>query len=606
MKDKYAIVLVRVSTDIQDYKPQIEDLIEFAKKKGFTKFKQIHTKESGLADLKDKKGLEELYEFIKNNSEYKTVFATELSRLARRQSILHEIKEWLIKNKIQLYLKDTGYSLYDENGKISAAGEIMFTLYGYFAESEIKVKKERFTRSKKYWMERGISISGKTLFGYERIDIEDDRTTLIKHPLDSETVIQIFNWYLYGIDSIILNPSIKTIALHCIKEGKPIYTHSKRNINKLLKEAAYTGEKITNNKRKNPNYTEDGNEEKYITTNNKIKYPQIINIEKFQAVQKKLKENNTRADKSTKHTTILSGLVKCHACGNNLTGDYRKINSIIKNTYRCSTRTKVLPCDNKQTIGMVLLDSTIWCLIKTDLKILAKSINKLNPNIDYSSLKKQKERLEENIALIDKKSEEQLRLIKVYKKLKNIDTGKHNIDTELQLIKLDKEKGKLNKELSNIDMLLSVKQKQINNIHHVIESNLKEIENSSELLKKYINYFVENVEILLHNSNFTALKVNFKIYSELEVHSIAKGKRIIEDGEFTKSTYVILDKTTTLNIRAVKSIKPLKFKPNSTFQIGSKYFKLDSLFDNYLEFNKKYIQEADGIRLLKIQKLSVY
>jgi hypothetical protein len=221
-------------------------------------------------------------------------------------------------------------------------------------------------------------------------------------------------------------------------------------------------------------------------------------------------------------------------------------------------------------------------------------------------LKKQKERLEESIALIDKKSEEQIRLIKVYKKLKNIDTRKHNIDTELQLIKLDKEKGKLIKERSNIAMLLSVKQKQIGNIHQVIESNLKEIENSTELLKKYINYFIDSIEISLHNSNYTALKVNFRIYSDLEVQSIVKGNRIIVDGEYTKSTYVILDKRTTLNIRAVKSIKPLKFKHNNTVQIGLKYLSVDSLFDNYLDFNKKHVKESDGITTLKIQKLAVY
>ena len=41
---------------------------------------------------------------------------------------------------------------------------------------------------------------------------------------------------------------IKKITLECIKRGFPKYTHSKRNINKLLKEEGYVGEKTTNNK----------------------------------------------------------------------------------------------------------------------------------------------------------------------------------------------------------------------------------------------------------------------------------------------------------------------------------------------------------------------
>ncbi len=189
-----AVILVRVSTVIQDYLPQVEDLIGYAKKLGYTKFHKIETKESGLADLNDKEGLEKLKSFIRDNKDYKTIFATELSRIGRRQSILHQIKEWLFANKIQLYLKDTGYTLFDSSGNISAAGEIMFTLYGFFAESEVKAKKDRFQRAKKHLMKMGLSISGKTLFGYKKQISEKQKSTLILDEKNSDIVKQIFNW----------------------------------------------------------------------------------------------------------------------------------------------------------------------------------------------------------------------------------------------------------------------------------------------------------------------------------------------------------------------------------------------------------------------------
>jgi hypothetical protein len=48
--------------------------------------------------------------------------------------------------------------------------------------------------------------------------------------------LSIFNWYI-GLNNV-KNPSIKAISLECIKLGYHKYTH-KRNVNKLLKEAAY-------------------------------------------------------------------------------------------------------------------------------------------------------------------------------------------------------------------------------------------------------------------------------------------------------------------------------------------------------------------------------
>jgi DNA invertase Pin-like site-specific DNA recombinase len=176
MKKKSVVLLVRVSTQIQDSKPQIEDLKKFATQKGFNNFHIINTKESGRSDIDRKLGVNELFDFIEKNREFNSVIITEISRLGRRQSVLHNVKEWFVKNKVQLFVKDTGYSLFDENGRETPEGGLMFTLYGYFAESEIKQKMERFQRSKRTLMEQGYSISGKTLFGYKRILSDNNRT----------------------------------------------------------------------------------------------------------------------------------------------------------------------------------------------------------------------------------------------------------------------------------------------------------------------------------------------------------------------------------------------------------------------------------------------
>jgi DNA invertase Pin-like site-specific DNA recombinase len=572
-----AVILVRVSTVIQDYLPQVDDLINYAKKLGYTQFYKIETKESGLADLNDKEGLERLKLFVKDNKEYKTIFATELSRIGRRQSILHQIKEWLIANKIQLYLKDTGYSLFDSSGNISAAGEIMFTLYGYFAESEVKAKKDRFQRAKKHLMKMGLSISGKTLFGYKKKTLEKQKSTLILDEKNSDIVKQIFNWYLNGYENK-ESPSIRDISLKCLKENFPIYTHSKRNVNKLLKEEGYTGFKVTNNKRKNPNYVAFTNEEKYIITQNEIKYPEIIDRDLYDAVQTKLKSNNTTADKANKHITLLSRMVVCPNCGNYYTGDYRTVKNIVKNSLRCGGRSKTVPCMNKQVISMSMLDSAIWSLIKTDLSLLSETINELNPDENIEILKKNKLSIYNKIKSIETEIIQLENGLIASTKHRNINLSNLISTFESQIKKLSKDKNFLQKELVKVENQFKISEKKLLNIEDIIVNNIDSIENNPILLRRYISYFINRIEILSHDKKFTVLKITFKACGKEKTIVDFNGRLEYVDPDYGIFTHIILDKRKTLNINAVKITKSNLIIENNEIKF-SQMIPIERLFD---------------------------
>ncbi len=572
-----AVILVRVSTVIQDYLPQVGDLIDYAKKLGYTKFHKIETKESGLADLKDKEGLEKLKSFIQDNKDYKTIFATELSRVGRRQSILHQIKEWLVANKIQLCLKDTGYTLFDSSGNISAAGEIMFTLYGFFAESEVKAKKDRFQRAKKHLMKMGLSISGKTLFGYKKQTLEKQKSTLILDEKNSDIVKQIFNWYLNGYENK-ESPSIRDISLKCLKENFPSYTHSKRNVNKLLKEEGYTGFKVTNNKRKNPNYVEFTNEEKYIITQNEIKYPEIIDRELYDAVQTKLKTNNTTADKANKHITLLSRMVVCPNCGNYYTGDYRTVKNIVKNSLRCGGRSKTVPCMNKQVISMSMLDSAIWSLIKTDLSLLSETINKLNPDENIEILKTNKLSIENKLKSIESEKIQLENGLITSMVHRNINLSNLIVTFESRIKKLSKDKSILQKELVKVQNQLLISEKKLLNIEDIIVKNIDSIENNPTLLRRYISYFISRIEILSHDKKFTVLKITFKAYGKEKRIVDFNGRLDYVDPDYSIFTHIILDKRKTLNIKAVKVTKSNLIIENNEIKF-SQMIPIERLFD---------------------------
>jgi DNA invertase Pin-like site-specific DNA recombinase len=535
---KYAILLVRVSTETQDYDAQISDLTNSAEKFGYTDFKVIETKETGLADLNNKIGVNELFAFIIANQNYKTVIATEMSRLGRRQSVLQSVKEWFIDNKVQLYIKDSGFWLLNDDDEITQNAEMAFTMYSLFAESEIRAKKDRFIRERKSLMEKGLSISGKLLFGYKRFLNEQKKNELLPDEENSRIVIEIFNWYLHGYKGN-PSPSIKAIALHCIKIGYPKYTHSKRNVNKLLKEEAYTGFKITNNKFKNPKFGIMANAKEYITSSSRIKYPQIISQELFDAVQERLKSNRSKENRDTKHISLLSLLLKCPSCGRSLSANYRFDKTIPHHSYRCTSRSGATPCGNQFSGSMQLYDSAIWSLIKSDWTGLSKAIIEVNPDEAIRNLETQLINLEERENIIHNEVNGLKKTLQSLQSYSDLDVASA-IGTIIS--KLDKHQKDI-KRIQNERLKLDNERFMINteqNEYNTVIDNINTIECDKQLLKDYINKFIEKIQFIEHSVEYTTLKVSFKSFG-FPLKDVPRPKQ--------KITYLMIDKKITRDIK---------------------------------------------------------
>lgn len=605
MENRHAVLLVRVSTEIQDFEAQILDLEEFAKKKGFEHFKIIQTKESGLISLDQRTGTNEMFNFIKENPEYNTIFATEISRLARRQSFLHLIRDWLEQNKVQLFLKDSDFKLLDVNNEVTPEGAMMFSLFGIFAEAELTQKKKRFAREKKKLMALGLSISGKLLFGYKREMTDAKRNRLVHDEKNAEIVRTIFNWYLNGFDGV-KDVSINKIYLKCIKGDYPKYIHSKRNINKLLKEEAYTGSKTTNNKWKNPMAQYSDKVEKYLHSQNLINYGEpIIDRETFDKVQKKLKDNNTTAEKSSTHTTLLAKIFICPSCGKYFQGDYRIKEGFVKNTYRCSSRSVPSKCSNKQSLSMAMLDGAVWSLIKSDLELLAKQIVEHDPKDENIKLEAELINLEAIEKDIRDKVKRENSRYSIF--VENPDTvGPDYFETFQAKIKMfNKKLAQINDEKAKIKTLQTVKQEQLSNINFVISSNLSAIEKSKNLLKKYINIFVDDIRLHYHNTRYTIISINFKKYGNDQMKKVTDGRAEFIDAHYSKCTYVILDKKQTLKIRAVKTNLPISVLEQNTIKVMRFDVPLERIF-NDLDEKPENRGITKEFQPLDFSKLDIY
>lgn len=592
------VIMVRVSTQIQDTKAQISELKEYAKAKGFTEFKVIEAKESGYNNTDKRAGLNEMQDFLLANPIYKTVFVTEISRLARRQSVLHSLKDWFISNRVQLIIKDDKIELLDADGVIDFKADMGFSIFGTFAENEMRVKKERFKRAKAEYMKESISVSGKTLFGYKKDYITKNnkkRSKLEIDPENAKVVQEIFDWYLNGITSDKPQTSAKKISRECKTRNYPKYTHSVRNVRKLLSEEGYTGHKFTNNKRKNPAFGFAPHEPEHLESSYEIRYPQIITRKQFDKVQAKIQLNNQQGDK-TRHISLLSRLLKCPVCGNNLLAHYRNRDGRGASCYRCATRAKTTPCGNTQTFSMSLFDSAIWALIKQDFEVFAKVIKDVNPNANYVELQERKENNIKAVAELEEESKKiRTSLTRLIANLSDEDID--NINSKIDKIK--KEIDHYQNENVKIESDIKRKQSELADTKQLVEQNLDEIENSKEELKRYFNAFIDKIEIIVHNVRFSVLKVSLKNYSVRHItEATAYSFKTVVMGQLEPITWLIIDKNQTIKPKLVKVTSP-RLEPIYTEETFEK-LNLVKVMDSLNSGNK-----IPAFRLIPFSRLKV-
>lgn len=121
------VLLLRVSTNIQDYEYQRSTLTELCEKRAWEIVHTFENKVSGAKKNEERKEIVELLDYVKNN-EVDKVVCTEISRLGR--STLEALKTIEILNEqgVCLYLANYGLETLDKNGKINPLTSLICTI----------------------------------------------------------------------------------------------------------------------------------------------------------------------------------------------------------------------------------------------------------------------------------------------------------------------------------------------------------------------------------------------------------------------------------------------------------------------------------------------
>lgn len=136
------VLFARVSTNIQDYDRQINELTGLAKRNGWEIAASFAEKVSGAKKNAERTELLRMVEYVEANNIDK-IMVTELSRLGRDTLQVLEVIEMLNAKGISLYIENYHIETLTAEGKVNPMSQFLITILAEVARMERKTIKER-------------------------------------------------------------------------------------------------------------------------------------------------------------------------------------------------------------------------------------------------------------------------------------------------------------------------------------------------------------------------------------------------------------------------------------------------------------------------------
>ena len=251
----------------------------------------------------------------------------------------------------------------------------------YCRDMSIKVRSQLDMKRKK-----GKFIGSFAAFGYEKDEINHNK--LVIDETAGKVVELIFNMKLDGYSTLRIVEKLTELGIPTPLDYKRLCGRnfnsgfrskldskwSATTVNRILRNEIYTGTMVQGKHRK-VNYKVkkciDVSEQDWIRVENT--HEAIVPRNLFETVQK-LMEKDTRVSPKEGSIYVLSGMVKCGGCGQNLV---RRMTSRAGKKYYyyyCTTYKNKKGCSSHNISEKCLYD-TVFCSIQSTLSFLAKSVD---------------------------------------------------------------------------------------------------------------------------------------------------------------------------------------------------------------------------------------
>lgn len=526
---KKAALLLRCSTNMQDFNRQRSDLLLVAKRFNFevTEERIFGEYKTGKDDVRkgNRESVQKLIDAC-NIGDVEVALIWEVSRLSRNFIYGVNIVDKFNRDyHIPLYFRDKKKWTIDlDNGKIDLDFEKDLRKAFEQAESELETMRIRFASGKRDTAGLGKAIGGRIPFGYKRpegYNIIDEITAPIikelfkKYLEDGATLLSVVNYF---------------------KSKYPEYPQFKvaGSIRNLLIYKGFIGEieySIFD-------VVDDCMDTFYINQ------PAIIDEDTFIMVQEKLKSNRTVTPypKAQKH--LLQKLIKCVECGS-----FHTPSTSLKRgytSYRCGTKTAHhKECNYSISLNEELLNNIIWNFIKEQL-FSASELNKEQKEEAITKEREIKDNAQNEISILNKSIE------RISVKMNNLEDMRLEGDITKERFRIKKDE--LTSELNSITSQVE----RLNRKIQEVEFNIKRFQNT-DFTKEY---FVEIEADLDKKKNVVREYIN-----------------IIYPHKYNKSTVI-------LEIETIEGIFYIFYNPRSRDRIAYYVNRIIAAYQNGIHYYK--------------------
>ncbi|AXF54643.1 recombinase family protein [Salicibibacter kimchii] len=357
-------IYVRISTEDQRKGYSIDGQIHDCKEKAETNEVMEYIDDGISGAVLDRPALTRLREDIQQGLIEK-VICYDPDRLSRK--LVHQL---IITEEIEKKA-----SIEYVNGEFARTpeGMLFYQMRGAIAEFEKEKINERMSRGRVNKAKKGKVVKNSHILGYE-YDKENGMYVIDEE--EAKVVQMIFSLFVNPPSHI---QGMNSIANYLNEMGIPtkkrVGMWHRNVVRQILINETYTGEYHQNKWN-----TEDmlGNKyrdaedrisisvrprEEWITT----EVPAIVDQETFNRAQQKLETIRRRSAKQGKRKYMLSGLCRCHKCGNTITGRYSKNWNKYRREYTCmknSVGAKSKGCTPAMRIPSDRLESEVWAKVE--------------------------------------------------------------------------------------------------------------------------------------------------------------------------------------------------------------------------------------------------
>ena len=162
-------IFARVSTNVQDYERQVNELTTLAQRNRWSVEAVFCEKISGAKKNTERKELSRMVEYVQAHNINK-VAVTELSRLGRDTLQVLEVIEQFNKLGISLYIQNYGIETLTDNGEVNPMSQFLITILAEVARMERKTIRERVESGYKNYRANGGKVGRKE--GYRKSEAD--------------------------------------------------------------------------------------------------------------------------------------------------------------------------------------------------------------------------------------------------------------------------------------------------------------------------------------------------------------------------------------------------------------------------------------------------